>query len=393
MNLSYKEELCHCKKSKYIDVQCPYKRKENSHFCGIHIKSNIKYIYSEVLKNGILDENGDIIVSISQNENELQKEKCMEDECVEESVIEIENNKIYENKEEFLRDLFENKYKVSMYTLRKSMKKIGFKICTKQSRRILYNELKKIYDFEIKYINHISQIIKVQSVVRKHLVYRLRLCKNDSDILTFENTFHIPFSNIYIYKDKITNFRYCFDIRTLYHLLQMPNPQCPYTGREYKEEEIILLWNDIENYKRRGIHFEMEKKEMTEEERVEMYMMDVFYKINLLDNYTSHIWFKNLNRTQLLQLYLQVIDIWFYRLQLTKKERKKYVENGRALQTSYHELQNITTLPALQTKILDEFHRFLVEGKTREDRKLSCLWLLSALVEVSEEAREALPFL
>jgi hypothetical protein len=381
--MDYKEHLCHCKKSKYMDIQCPYKRKEDSYFCGIHLKSVQKYIYSEVLHRNILDENGNMIL-FQKNKNE--------DEMIEKT-YDVDKYTIYGSRDLFFSELFEKHYYLSIYTIRKSIRYLDLRVNTKQSRQYLYQDLKRIYDLEIYYKDDISKIIKIQSVMRMYLIYRMRLCKNDSDILTFENIFQIPSSNVYIYKDKNTSFRYCYDIRTLYNILQMPNPQCPYTGKEYTDNDKIRIVEDIDIYKKRGVIFELPQIEMTEEEKVEMYMIDIFHKINLLDNYTSHIWFKNLNRYQLIQLYQNAIDIWCYRIQLTKKERKKYVENGRAFRTSLYELENTSSLCSLQRKILNEFHRFLEEGKTREDKKLSCMWLLTALVEVSAEAREGLPFL
>jgi hypothetical protein len=39
---------------------------------------------------------------------------------------------------------------------------------------------------------------------------------------------------------------------------------------------------------------EFDKLELNKEQEMEMRMKDIFHKINMLDNYSSHLWFKNL---------------------------------------------------------------------------------------------------
>ena len=44
-----------------------------------------------------------------------------------------------------------------------------------------------------------------------------------------------------------------------------------------------------------GFNIDIEKKKLTMEEETHMKIKDVFYQINMLDNYTNHEWFKELN--------------------------------------------------------------------------------------------------
>jgi hypothetical protein len=147
--MDYKEHLCHCKKSKYMDIQCPYKRKEDSYFCGIHLKSVQKYIYSEVLHRNILDENGNMIL--------FQKDKN-EDEMIEKT-YDVDKYTIYGSRDLFFSELFEKHYYLSIYTIRKSIRYLDLRVNTKQSRQYLYQDLKRIYDLEINYKDDIPKII------------------------------------------------------------------------------------------------------------------------------------------------------------------------------------------------------------------------------------------
>ena len=47
----------------------------------------------------------------------------------------------------------------------------------------------------------------------------------------------------------------------------------------------------------------------------------------------------------------------------------------------------------MENFILDEFDRFVTDGVTVEERKMGAMWMLRALVDVSSEAANALPYL
>jgi hypothetical protein len=157
--------------------------------------------------------------------------------------------------------------------------------------------------------------------------------------------------------------------------------------------ELIHLEEVIQRYKKKGISFEKENIPMTEEQKIVMRMQDIFHKINLLDNYTTFEWFQKLNILKLYDFYRKAEDIWTYRLQLSKQERRKYVRNDIVFTTSKITMKNSKDIHFSQNVCLDIIDKFITEGITREDRKLGAMWMLTALVEVSPEASEALPHL
>ncbi len=397
LNVNY--QLCHCRKSKFLVDQCPYKRKDNSFFCGRHIKSDIKFIYQPFIDLNILDKKG---LPVVEKENDDDNKSVMDimDEIVglggkkkEKKVV--DKKTVYENKDEFFKDLFENQVEISVYTLRQSIRRLGmhYLLQTKKSRPFLIQDIRKVYEMERYYQTHEDKIMKIQKEFRRWSSERLNICKNDTDIITFENIQSIPKKYLYIMKDSKTQFEYAYDIRTLIHIFNTETPTCPYTCREYDIQEKIKIMNYIDLLKRKNIDLEVEKIELTEKEKIEMRMKDIFYKINLLDNYTTYEWFKNLSIQQLYEFYRVAEDIWVYRIQLPMIEKRRYVKNGVAFQISKNTLKNCTNIDLIRTHILNEIEKFITDGLTREDRKLGAMWMLTALVEVSPEAADALPHL
>ena len=124
-----------------------------------------------------------------------------------------------------------------------------------------------------------------------------------------------------------------------------------------------------------------------------MKIKDIFYRINMLDNYTDPEWFKNLNFMQLLTLYVKAEDIWNYRSNMSIESKKKIVKNGIAFNIQPHMLKNVKNYMKLQNILLDEFMRLITEGIDRDERKLGAILILTALVEVSGDAANALPHL
>lgn len=404
LNVNY--HLCYCRKSKFLEEQCTYKRKDGSYFCGRHLKSLVKYIYQPVIDLKILDKKGLPYEEIEK----VEKVEKVDDNEDNESIIEmmdhivgisekkkktVDKKKIYEKKNEFFSDLFESQMDISVFTLRQSIKKLGMDnlLQTKKSRPQLVQDLRRIYEMERYYMTHLDKISKIQNKFRKWSKNRLNVCKNDTDILTFEDVHNIPKKYLYIMKDTNTHFEYAYDIRTLIHIFNTEKPTCPYTCREYDIHEKIRIMTYIDSLKRKNMDLDVEKIELTEKEKIEMRMKDIFYKINLLDNYTTHEWFKNLTIQQLYEFYRVAEDIWVYRIQMPLIEKRKYVKNGVAFQVSKNTLKNVTNIDLIRTYLLNEIERFITEGQTREERKLGAMWMLTALVEVSPEAADALPHL
>jgi hypothetical protein len=375
MNL-FNINLCHSIKNKNTThIQCSNKPKNNEVLCGKHLISKNIILFNDV---NVIAMNNNII---PMNNN----------------AIAIENNDdsktIYTKYELF--EKISNNTNISIYSIRKSIKNCILKntIDTKQSKQLLIKCLKNEIEKERYYLTHVDSIILLQSFFRKFLIHRRALCANDTDILTFESKYDIPGKFIYIFFNEINNKKYAYDIRTLLEIIQSEYPSCPYTFRTFTDNEKDKILSYKHKLISQGIDICIEKKILTPEEEIEMKIKDIFYEINMLDNYTNHAWFKNLSLYQLTELYVKLEDIWNYRSNMDIDSKKKIIYNGIAFNIPLHLIKNIKSKFKLQEIILDEFKRFITEGINRDERKLGAILILTGLVEVSYEAADALPHL
>jgi hypothetical protein len=113
----------------------------------------------------------------------------------------------------------------------------------------------------------------------------------------------------------------------------------------------------------------------------------------MLDNYTNHEWFKNLNLHQLIHLYALMEDIWNYRSSMTLQSKKKIIKNGIIFSIPIHIIKQEKSIIKMQNILLDEFTRLITEGVDREEKKLGAILILTGLVEISADAADALPHL
>jgi hypothetical protein len=394
MTTLFNENLCHSVKSKKSFIQCTSKPKCNEVFCGKHLNkkkiilynqnNNINYdINNSINSNNILNE----YISHVESIDDIFNSKCIED-----SIIDTDKN-IY-NKEELFNRISNNIY-TSVYSLRASIKDLklnGF-ISTKKSKSFIIQDLKKFIARERYFSANKESIILIQSIVRKWFILKRTKCINDTDILTFTDKYDISGTYLYIFEDNITNKSYAFDIRTFVQLISCDNPTCPYTFREYTESEKNKVMKRARYLESRGIKVEIEKPKLSVEEEMEMKMKDLFYKINMLDNYTSHTWFKNLALDQLIDLYVKSEDVWSYRSNMSPESKKKIVHNGLVFTIPPNIIRSFSSKIKLQNILLDEFNRMVTEGVDINEKKLGAILILTGLVEVSFEAAEALPHL
>jgi hypothetical protein len=304
-----------------------------------------------------------------------------------------DTRKIY-TKNELFEKILTNTY-ISIYSLRKSIKlcKLNKFIDTKQTKQELIKNIKEVIQKERYYTFNQKSIILIQSIYRMWKTYRRRLCSNTTDILTFTDIYDIEEKFFYIFNDNIRQKKYGYDIRTLIQIINSDYPSCPYTLRSFTENEKFEINKYTERLIKNGLDLGFKKSILTPEQEVEMKIKDVFHKINMLDNYTNPEWFKNLQLHQLIELYIRSEDVWIYRSMMSLESKKNIVHNGVAFTIPVPIIKTYKSKMKLQHIILDEFNRFVTEGINNEEKKLGAILILTALVEVSHDAADALPHL
>ena len=374
-----------------LNTQCPNKLKSNEIFCGIHLKCKNNIIFSVQQNSMVAPLN---IPTINEEPAILTSDDLAKIEICPE--LEIVSNPVVETytKDELFEKILNNTY-LDVHSIRNSLKKCKLNriINTKQSKSCLIKSLKNIIEKERYIQSNEIYLIKIQSMYRRWTVYRKYKCINDSDILTFTDKYDIPNEYFYIFNDNISNKRYCYDIRTLLEIIKSEYPSCPYTFRLFTDIEKEAIHKYCTKLESSGININLEKIQLSPEEEIEMKIKDVFHQINMLDNYTNHMWFKNLNLHQLIELYIKSEDVWNYRSNMTIESKKKIVNNGVAFNIPIPVIKLYKSKSKIQHVLLDEFKRCINEGINRDEKKLGAILILTALVEVSYDASLALPYL
>lgn len=361
--------LCLSVKNKYSNIQCPHKRKANSEYCGVHLRSkNIKKF---------IDGNKNIKMGISKKKVE---------------------NVIYPS-ELFQQDLPLNRFTITSLKYTIKYLHLNDLISLQNSKQFLYNKLRWYYNI----IDNVDKIIKIQSVYRRFLVrisygpgfLQKKKCVNDEDFFTFENKYEIDNDYFYSYCDK-NGFIYCFDICSLNELLKKSDKN-PYT-RNKIPKSVYRYVNIKKNIlKKKGISVDIPQPKLSPEKEYENKVFTIFQGFDELGNYTDMSWFTNLDLVDLKKLYNVAEDIWNYRAELDIYKKKRILLDGVAFRYDKTMIHNLSNIPKnkriLQNILLDEFKRFITEGVNRDEKILGALLMLTAIVEVSPSAAQALPHL
>jgi hypothetical protein len=400
-------ESCASTQSKVKNNQCTNKRKAGSIFCGVHSNVPKERIYAPLLqifetslynkyKESYHTSKTIDLINSDKDQNIIKNVPM---------VVEEEEQIIIHNDEELRNMIIENRISgLSVTTLRNYIKThITFKniINYKASKNNMIIELKAYFESTNKYNNSVDlrKIILVQSIYRRWSILRRAKCTNDSDILTMDSIYEIPIPYFYLFNDKVTKKYYGYDIRIFGSILYDPtnNPKfvakCPYTSRPFTIAEIVSIEKYIEKLKVSGINLEIEKPKLSKEKEIEHKCVDIFSRMDLLDNYTNSDWFMKLDNKKLLDFYDTAKDIWSYRIQMPLENKKKIVQDGIAFTMPRSYLAKLPSKLALQNIVLREMDRFISEGINREEKKLGAMLMLTALVEVSNDAAQALPHL
>jgi len=291
---------------------------------------------------------------------------------------------------------------LSIKELRNMAKEINLKIDCRMTKPYLLKALITHYANVDKYTDSGPQIIKLQAMARGFNMRNRMKCVNKTDISTLDLLCEIPSRYFFRFKDS-DGFYYGFDIRSFKNLLDSQSPKTPTNPYNWKP----LSADIIQKYRGRWLDLMLSDEgvdaiadtpyKSNPEKEMEHYMVKVFHKFDMLDNYTDHLWFKNLSMLQLKKLYKECEDIWNYRAGLTQEAKKILVKNGIAFPQSIHKILAMSDTPSnklkLQSIILNEFEKLLDQGETLGDRKTSAKLMITGLVSVSDGAAQAYPYL
>jgi hypothetical protein len=216
--------------------------------------------------------------------------------------------------------------------------------------------------------------------LRGPALFNRKLCNNNTDIYTFDDINTIHPINFYSFLDN-DRFIYGFDIASIYKYITISNKlNNPYNNNSISNEEINTIYK-LYNYSKKDINYkEIENILPTNTEFIlKSKVVDVFQKMDQLNNYTDIKWFYSLSFNNLFKFIESIKDLYNYRMDLTNTKKKSILKDGRIFnKLSYSKLSFMN----LRLEVITEIDRLVSEGYTKDDKYLGSLIILTALTEL-----------
>lgn len=250
-----------------------------------------------------------------------------------------------------------------------------------------------------------DEIVTIQKNIRGYLT-RKKLrnkeyffrhkCTNKEDFYTFQDINEIEELYYFSYKDQ-DNFEYFFDIRSFEKLIQTKNnnpynrsPIPNHAKNNFFDRMKIVMENP--NFK------PFETPKLTEDQKYKHCVTDVFQKIDqtgCIAGGTDINWFLNLSQIQLVNFYKILEDIWIYRANLSTEEKNAIVPGCNIFKSPlvYYLKKKKFKKRAFEYLVLKEMEKLVSSSHIQSNRSTGAYYILIALVEVSPQCADALPWL
>ena len=296
-------------------------------------------------------------------------------------------------------DLYRKKY--NMKELKVYAKNYNFKIGKKTK-----NELLEGLYYHMKY-SHFC--LKIQNKWRKYLIYLFNktqgpamfnrsLCNNTEDFLTTEKMNEIPYEFFISYKDS-NDFIYGFNLLSISTLLDKKNYNNPYTRNEINKE----FMNNVYKRKKYNNIFKFNNEHIIRDnspniEDINTKFVSIFQTIDSLGNYSHVEWITQLNNRSLRKFISEIYDIWFYRSELTFRQRSELCPpHGtpfrnipiHLFQNRHIYIENYT----LKQYIYQICNNLINNNITNDNKSVCAIYILTSLTLVNPIVAEALPWL
>jgi len=300
----------------------------------------------------------------------------------------------------------DNKQFYYINDIKKSLDKYKIKYDKGAKKKYLENILFDYFDKLNSYEGELYFIKKIQTIFRNKYnnkkiktqgigIINKDLCQNKEDFCTFESIYDIDDKFFFSYEKN--NFIYFFDIRSFKKLLENDKLN-PYTREEIpnyaisaynKRVKILKSTNTILNFE--DITDSLTKEQQFKNNVIEtLQLMD---SINVVAGGISYNSYNNLTLVQLKMFYRVLEDIWNYRAELTLEKKKEIVPQNDMFPYLVHEVLNIKNKHSVEKIVLNEIHKLISSSNNNEHRATGCYYVLIALVEISNEFADAMPWL
>jgi hypothetical protein len=361
-------------------IQCCYDKKENSDYCGIHIRSQNVIRINSIL--GAVQMVAPVVAPVASQEPVIIKKRKEASKQKKEDIYTYHDIK--------------EKSKINNDKLERSCQYYGIDY-NEEKPRESFKELKLlILNLFAPYLKYESSIVSIQKVFKGWNIRRRKICNNKEDCGSMDLLNDIPIQYYIDYKDE-DGFIFGFDIRSLHIIMSDVKPINPFTQKQMTINEHFFekYNNKINSVKEKEGVVKFESPKLTKEQRFNQTLVRVFQKIDMLGHYTDIAWFQNMDLIDLKDFYKGAYDIFSFRAQLSHEARQRIVRDGILFQNFIRTLYNIheRNKNILQYEILREIERILDEGEGRDNKILGITLILTVFVEISHQAALALPHL
>ena len=301
--------------------------------------------------------------------------------------------------------------KIMNYSVAQLKETCGFYKLKKSGNK---NELiDKIYN----HLKYSLYALKIQKIIRGNFVRKYillagpafkltnrKLCVNDTDFATLEPLNEIPYNQFFSFADSDGTIYGC-DIASLFEILCKKSkydihtkkpPLNPYNRRNIDPYLLtnFSLYLRLAKINRIDHVTTVEEEVIDPSKQLEMKILDLFQYINELGNYADSSWFSNLSRHMTVLFIREVYDIWHYRAQLTQETMISIVPpHGNPFTGMNLQLAQTQSDEFVRKQAVKVIEYLVKSGHTTDNRSLGAYYVLAALTLVSEEARNALPWL
>jgi hypothetical protein len=261
----------------------------------------------------------------------------------------------------------------------------------------------------VNYLLKSSKVCIIQRAWRKKLwsiVYKLigpaaynrSLCVNTTDFFTRQPLIDIEWNQFISLKDIEENKIYGFDIMSLYQLFKKTqkaalNPYTRISIHKYKPRLKRLI--RILRILGQPACINIEQENFTDmKQQQELVATSLFQEINRLGNYTDPMWFMRLSRHSLIKFIRELRDIWYYRAQLSPHvQREICPPAGAPFRDGMVYILSTQSMEEIRDTALYNIRMMVTIGSNDDFKTLGAYYVLCALTLVSDEARNALPWL
>ncbi len=231
-------------------------------------------------------------------------------------------------------------------------------------------------------------------------IYSRDLAHNTTEVYSLDSIETIPQVFFFSFQDA-HNLIWAFDIRSLLQLVSQGQAlQNPYTRDPIPQKAIQQFRSRIDWLRKRkyALLYGLEET-ITPEQEWNQRVLDTFMKIEALGYLLSTSWFQDLTLDGLQKFYRALYQLWYWRLGLSTQEKDEICPGHLQSTTRLfkHDPDEMIRIHKdakwWKRNLLGILHSLVTRGTSKSLRGLGALYVVMGLVQVSEQAAEAYPWI